>query len=413
MSEPSGGSCRRPRLALVVTHPIQHFAPLYREVAAAGEVDLRVFYCCDWGVKAYFDALYGREVEWDVPLLEGYEHEFLPIRRRPRRISFFEVDNPAVSDRLAALSPDAVLVHGYGCRTMWRAVQWAGEHGVPALLSSDSHAGAPVAAWKRPLKALFVGRFYARLDGALAVGQSNRAYHRRYGLPEERIFPGVLPVDGGRLLASVPEPAVARAELRRDLGIPEEAVVALFCGNLTPWKRPFDFVRAVQAAEPRVWGLVVGDGPERPRVESALAEDRGRVRLAGFVNQSAIGRYYAASDLLVVPSERDAHPLVVTEALFFGLPVLISEAVGCIGSDDTARPGQNAEVFPVGRPEELARLLGRLTRDGAERARLGTASRALAPEQDAPHAARLLAIATRRVIEASPRSGRFARRAGG
>lgn len=399
-------STRRPSLALVVTHPIQHFAPLYREVAAAGEIALRVFFCCDWGVKAYFDALYGREVEWDVPLLEGYEHEFLPIRRRPRRISFFEVDNPSVGERLAAFAPDVLLVHGYGCRTMWRATGWAAARGVPALLSSDSHAGAPVAGWKRPLKALFVGRFYARLAGALAVGQNNRAYHRRYGLPEDRIFPGVLPADGRRLLAAVPDPAQARGELRRELGIPEDAVVALYCGNLTPWKRPLDFVRAVESAGPSVWGLIVGDGPERPRVEAAIGEGGGRIRLAGFVNQSAIGSYYVAADLLVVPSERDAHPLVVTEALFFGLPILVSEAVGCVGEDDTAQVGRNATTFTVGSSEELSANLSRLAGDHGARTRMSGLSREIAREHDVPRAAQLLVAATRRALVLGVRGAR-------
>jgi len=395
---------RAPRLALVVTHPIQHFAPLYREVAAAGELDLRVFFCCDWGIKAYFDELYGREVEWDVPLLEGYAHEFLPIRRRPRRISFFEVDNPAVAARLGAFAPDALLVHGYGCRTMWRAVRWAKRWGVPALLSSDSNAGAPVAAWKRPLKRLLVGRFYAGLAGALAVGGNNRAYHREFGLPDERIFPGVLPADGRRLLAGVPDPAAARREVRASLDLPEGAVVALFCGNLTPWKRADDLVAAAQAAGPPVWALVVGDGPERTRVESLAAAGAGRVRFAGFVNQSAIPRYYAAADLLVVPSERDAHPLVVTEALFFGLPIVVSDALGCIGPGDTAQVGRNAIVFPRGNRRALAGLLASLAGSPDRRAQLGEASQAIAREHDAPEAARLLANAVRAAVRLGPRS---------
>jgi len=399
----SGSSLPAPRLALVVTHPIQHFAPLYREVAQAGELDLRVLFCCDWGVRAYFDALYGREVEWDVPLLEGYAHEFLPIRRRPRRISFFEVDNPAVAERLAAFAPQALLVHGYGCRTMWRAVRWAERARVPALLSSDSHAGAPVAAWKRPFKSLLVGRFYAKLAGALAVGDNNLAYHRRFGLPQERIFPGVLPADGQRLLASVPDPAAARREVRAALGIPDDAVVALFCGNLTPWKRPVDFVEGVERAGPGLWGLLVGDGPERGRVEAAVGAGSGRARLAGFVNQSAIGRYYAAADLLVVPSERDAHPLVVTEALFFGLPVLLSDAVGCAGPADTAQVGRNARQFPAGDRAALAALLAELAADPAARARMSAASREIAPEHDARRGAELLAAAVRQAVRLGPR----------
>ncbi len=387
----------RPRLAVVVSHPIQHFAPLYRELAAQGRVDLRVLFCCDWGVRAYHDPAFDRVVEWDVPLLEGYDHEFLPIVRRPREISFLEVDNPGVGARLEAFAPDVVLVHGYGCRTMWRAVSWARRNGALALLSSDSHAGRPTATWKRLLKRAIVGLFYRRLDGALAVGASNRAYHERFGLPAGRIFPAVLPVDGGRLLSRTGDRAQARKAVRESLGVPEGAVVALFCGNLTPWKRPGDFAEAIDRGakvEPRLRGLVVGDGPERPAVESiARRADRRSLHLAGFVNQSEIGRYYAAADLLVLTSERDAHPLVVTEALFFGLPVVLSDRIGCIGPEDTARPGTNALVFPCGDVARLSALLVDLTRDPERRNGLGEGSRSIAPLHDAGEAARLLSNA--------------------
>lgn len=405
-----------PRLAIVVTHPIQHFAPLYRELEATGAVDLRVFFCCDWGVRSYFDPAFGREVEWDVPLLDGYAHEFLPIARRPRSISFLEVDNPEVGTRLAAYRPDVVLVHGYGCRTMWRAVSWARKNGSVALLSSDSHAGRRISAWKGLLKRAVVGTFYGKLDGALTVGESNREYHFRFGLPPERLYPWTLPVDGSRLAADVAARETLRRSLRERFRIPEGDLVALFCGNLTPWKRPLDFAKAVVAARRAggaVRGLVVGDGPERAGLESYLSgvEEPG-VTLAGFVNQAEIGAYYAAADALVLTSDRDAHPLVVTEALFFSLPVVLSDAIGCIGAGDTARPGENAVVFPCGDVERLgAELLG-LERDEVRRSALGEASGRVASANDAQSSARLLVEAVRGAVAAG-RRGRPVRRYSG
>jgi glycosyltransferase involved in cell wall biosynthesis len=396
-----------PRLAVVVSHPIQHFTPLYRELAGQGTLDLRVLFCCDWGVSAYHDPAFDRVVEWDVPLLEGYAHEFLPIARRPRSISFLEVDNPVVGERLDAFVPDVVLVHGYGCRTMWRAVSWARRRGALAMLSSDSHAGRSTPAWKRALKGAVVGAFYRKLDGALAAGESNGAYHRRYGLPAERIFPFVLPVDGERLRARAGDMEEARRSVRDALGIPLGAVVALFCGNLTPWKRPTDFATAVaraSALEPAVHGVVVGDGPERAAVEAIASGPGGaKVRLAGFVNQSDIGRYYAAADVLVLTSERDAHPLVVTEGLFFGLPVVLTDRIGCVGPGETAQPGRNAFVFPCGDVGQLAEMLVDLARNAGKRSAAGQESRAISATQDASDAARLVGQGVSTLVQMGPR----------
>ena len=90
----------KPRLAVVLSHPIPNFAAWHRAVAAAGEIELKVLFCCDWGIAEYVDPQFGRAVRWDVPLLEGYDFEMLPIRRRPEKLRFREVDNPGVGEAL-------------------------------------------------------------------------------------------------------------------------------------------------------------------------------------------------------------------------------------------------------------------------------------------------------------------------
>ena len=178
------------KLAVVTSHPIQHFAPWHREIARLGGVDLRVFFCCDWGVNEYLDPEFQIKIKWDIPLLEGYEHEFLPMPRRPERLSFWEVDNPTVGAALDRFAPDVVQVFGYARRTNWRTVGWAKRRSVPVLLYSDSNVKTDVSLWRRAAKRVVVRRFYDRVDGAFYCGDNNRDYHRRYGLPPERLFPG-------------------------------------------------------------------------------------------------------------------------------------------------------------------------------------------------------------------------------
>ena len=76
------------RLAVVISHPIQYFSPLFARLAATPGIDLKVFYCCDWGVREYRDPGFDTSFAWDIPLLDGYEHEFLPIMRRPENLGF-------------------------------------------------------------------------------------------------------------------------------------------------------------------------------------------------------------------------------------------------------------------------------------------------------------------------------------
>ncbi len=52
---PASRRVARRKLAVVISHPIQHFAPLFRDLAKQPELELRVFYCCDWGISQYAD----------------------------------------------------------------------------------------------------------------------------------------------------------------------------------------------------------------------------------------------------------------------------------------------------------------------------------------------------------------------
>jgi glycosyltransferase involved in cell wall biosynthesis len=389
------------RLAILVTHPIQYFAPWYRELAKAPDLDLKVFFCCDWGVNKYVDSGFSTELAWDIPLLEGYTHEFLPIRRRPYRLSFWEVDNPSVGTALAGFQPDVLMVFGYACRTNWRAAFWARRHHHPLLLYSDSNSLATPPRWKRALKGVVVRAFYRYVDGALFIGENNRAYHASYGVPDDRLFPGVYPIERRRLLQAVPDRAAARARLRQTLGIPAEAFVVLFCGKYIARKRPMDVLVAVNSLARKglpVWALMVGEGEQRSAMEEFCRRERfTNVTLTGFVNQSAIPSYYAASDVIALTSSSEAYGLVATEAAVFGLPILVSDRVGCIGPQDTAQPGKNAIVFRCGHTEQLAQAVELLYEDRDLYARMSAHSVRVSESQDELAAAQTIASAARRL----------------
>ena len=395
------------RLAILVSHPIQHFAPWHRELAKMKDLDLRVYFYCDWGLASYVDPEFQIPVEWDIPLLEGYAHEFLPISRRPTRLNFWQVDNPTVGEALDHFNPDVIKVFGYAYRTNWRVAAWASRRRRPLLLYSDSNARVRTTGWKRLAKEMIVRRFYARVDGALFVGDNNLAYHERYGLPRERLFPGVLPIDLGQLHKAVPDRESARRAVRERLRIPPEAFVVMLCGKYIPRKRPLDLVMAAHGAAQKgrpVWSLLVGEGPEREKIEGyCRTEQVNNAVLTGFVNQSSIPEYYAAADAIAVTSQYDPHPLVVSEGASFGLPVIVSDEVGCIGPNDTARPGVNAVVYPCGDPERLREAIESLYLDRPLHSRMSTASRQISEEQDVTVAARELASAVQQLRAMGPR----------
>jgi len=67
---------KKHKLAILVSHPIQYQTPLYKLLSKEPEIDLTVLFCSDWGLKTYKDKGFGKEVKWDIPLLDGYKYKF-------------------------------------------------------------------------------------------------------------------------------------------------------------------------------------------------------------------------------------------------------------------------------------------------------------------------------------------------
>ena len=376
------------RMAAVLSHPIQHFAPMFRDLAAQAGMDLKVFYCCDWGVKEYRDPGFGRRLEWDVPLLEGYVSEFLPIRRRPRDLSFYQIDNPTVGRELEEFAPRMVWLHGYSHRTSWRVHKWARSRGVRILYFGDSELLHRRSVLSRVVKRAILPRFFRRCDAFLTIGDNNEQYYRHYGVPDSKMFRGAYPVDVGRFRRAVDGmPERERSAVRERFGLAAEGVVVMFVGKFIAMKRPLDLVEAVARLtdiEPRVQALFVGDGGLRNAIEARVSQLQlaEHVRIAGFINQSEMPTVLAAGDVLAMCSETDPHPLAVTEAMAVGKAVVASDRVGCVGPTDAARPGVNTLVYPCGDVGQLADRLRTLAEDPDLRARMSVASRELALTQN-------------------------------
>ena len=124
--------------------------------------------------------------------------------------------------------------------------------------------------------------------------------------------------------------------------------------------------------------------------------------LTGFVNQSAIPSYYAASDVIAVTSSFEAYGLVASEASVFGLPILVSDRVGCIGPPDTAQQ-RNAIVFPCGDTEQLSQAIELRYNDRSLCATMSLNSTRISESQDELVATQRITSAVRRIHDMGTR----------
>jgi glycosyltransferase involved in cell wall biosynthesis len=367
------------RLAVINTHPIQYFAPLYRFLARHPELELVVYYCSRLGVEMYSDPGFGRRLQWDVPLLEGYDHRFLHNWGRSARGGFAGWLNPGIVAELLRERFDAVWVHGHGFATAWLAFASAKLAGSALFMRCETHLGLPRSALKRKLRALLMPRFYSAFDAVLPIGTSNAAFYSALGVPSSRQFQVPYTVDNDFFGRAAERWRKERGALRSELAISPSSTAFVFASKLIPRKRPEDLLAAFAGLRERGVEadlLVVGSG----ELESSLrAIVRTKaipgVHFLGFRNQTELPRVFAAADAFVLPSEDEPWGLVVNEAMAAGLPVVASEEVGA--AKDLVRPGENGYTFKAGDVRELEGRLAELASDTALRARMAEASRSI------------------------------------
>lgn len=365
------------RLAVVNSHPIQYFAPLYAYLNRDPRLDVTALYASDFSVRGAVDPGFGRSVSWDVDLLSGYRAVFLGGRAHRRTPGgFWSLVCPEVWREVRSGGYDAVLLHGYVHAVNVLAWLAAWSRGIPVLMRSETHLGLQRVRWRRRLRDWGLSMAYRRADGFLAIGSANLSYYRSLGIPTNRIFNVPYTVDNDRFMAAAALSPAVRAGVRETYGLPADVPVVLYASKLTRRKHPDVLVRAmaaVRARGVRAALFVVGTGELEAEVcELAASLGLTDVIFGGFVNQRELPRVYAAADVFVLPSENEPWGLIVNEVMCAGLPVVVSAEVGCV--PDLVRDGVNGIRVKARDVEGLASALERLLTDESLRARMGRAS---------------------------------------
>jgi glycosyltransferase involved in cell wall biosynthesis len=370
---------RKPRILFVCSHPTQYAAPIFRAMAKDARLDILVAYCSLQGAEPGLDPGFGRELAWDLPLLEGYPWREVANRSpRPGVERFFGLVNPGLYGLVRHGSFDAVVSFvGYAYASFWILLAAAKASRVALLFGTDAHELAPRVgrAWKAAVKKRLWPKLFRLADVVIVPSSGSARLMRSLGLPAERVALTPYVVDNDWWIGASEK--ADRVATRARWGVPGEAPVALFSGKLQAWKGPEDLLRGFARAGLDSAHLVfAGDGALREALERearALLIDK-RVHFLGFVNQSALPEVYTAADLLVLPSHYEPFGVVVNEAMLCGRPVVTSDRVGA--RFDLVREAETGFVYPCGDVERLAEILRTLLPDGERLGRMGQAARA-------------------------------------
>lgn len=361
------------RLAIITSHPIQYYAPWFRDLASVADLTVRVFYLWDFGVVEKIDVGFQKAVQWDVPLLTEYDYEFVPnTSADPGTHHFWGLQNPLLIACVKAFAPDVVLMMNYNYASLYRfLLRW---NSTPILFRGDSHRLIPTSGLKAALRRQVISIIFRRFAACLYVGKANAQYLRFHGV--KTLFFSPHAIDNDRFIAQADAAKLSAIAWKQELGIPSNHAVVLFAGKFEAKKRPIDLLDAFLAAQiPNVSLLMVGDGP----LESQLKTRSGHhphIYFAPFQNQSQMPRTYAIADVVVLPSYGawETWGLTINEAMCLGRPVIVSSHVGC--AQDLVTPFENGLIFPAGDVAALTDCLREAFSDVTRLQRWGAASQA-------------------------------------
>lgn len=375
------------RLAIVVTHPIQYYVPLYRALSKCGFFELTVFYASRIGIKRFHDKKMGVELQWKIDLLSGYRSVFLTDSDRIDALSFRGVNNRGVGRALAAFKPDVVLIHGYAVLTVLKALFWARSNGVPSILASDSSTHASNVRWRLVVKNILLPLLLRQYSAFLTMSDRSEKYLQKFCVPLKSMFrvPMVIDQTFWKMRGRRRE---ERRSVHSALGMHGNELAVVYVGKLYPGKRVSDLIEALacirleSVTRPPLRLIVVGDGEQRGELERLASAKNVPASFVGFINIDELPRYFAAADVLVHPAELEQYGMVAVEGAVVGIPLIISDRVGAVGPTSIARPDENAIVYPCANVEALADAIRRLVDDESLRTRMGEASLRISAEHD-------------------------------
>ncbi len=370
---------RRLRVAIVNTHPIQYFAPLYAYLSRECGIEVTALYLSDFSLRGATDEGFDQAVKWDIDLLSGYEARFLGKRSETRQLGgFLSMVGPELWPEIRDGRFDALIIHGHYLACHFLALAAAKWSKTPVFLRGETHSGLRRTGVKAMLRTPLLWPILHSFDAFLAIGSANARYYATMGIPQERIFFVPYTVDNERFAKQARLSPAERDILIASLGLEPSRPVILFAAKFEDRKRPGDLIRAY--AHLRRTGTdaqlaMVGSGALDTELrELATAEGVSDIVFPGFRNQSELPAIYGACDVFVLPSENEPWGLAVNEAMAAGAPIVLSREIGC--AEDLVADGVNGRIFDARDIESLAEALRDVISDRGRMRAMREASRA-------------------------------------
>jgi glycosyltransferase involved in cell wall biosynthesis len=349
------------KLAIITTHPIQYNAPLFEILNSRGYIELKVFYT--WGQSKsgiLFDPGFNMSFQWDIPLTQGYDHEFIEnISLKPGTKSFFGIINKNLIRRIDDYKPDAILIYGWSFFSHLRVIlHFYGK--IKILFRGDSTLlnDPPKFTLRKVARRILLKWIYAHINHALYVGSANKDYYLKHGIRTHQLHFAPHAIDNIRFIGDKLSLDKYAMDWRESLGYTNHDIVLLFAGKLEYIKAPDVLIKQfICNTDKRLKLIIAGNGHMEEKLKT-MASNNYSIKFIDFQNQKMMPLLYRVADIYVLPSRSETWGLAVNEAMACGRPVIVSDKVG--SHLDLIIQGVTGFVFNSSRPEELIAIMNQI-----------------------------------------------------
>lgn len=320
------------KLAVITTHPIQYYAPLFKILNQRGVIDIKVFYTWSQSQQgAKFDPGFGKNIQWDIPLLDGYDHVFVNnIATKPGTHHYNGIINPTLNAEVEHWHPDALLVIGWSFKSHLKCMRFFYKK-VPIIFRGDSTLLAEQLGFRLLFRTIFLRWVYHYINYALYVGTNNRLYFLRHGVKDKQLAFAPHAVDNERFYDKDGEYSKVASQWREKLEIKKDDIVFLYAGKLEDKKDPGLLIRAFQRVQNTgIHLIILGNGPLESELKTRYTKVTN-LHFIDFQNQSVMPVAYRLGNILVLPSKGpiETWGLAVNEAMACSRAIIVSDRCGC------------------------------------------------------------------------------------
>lgn len=351
------------KIKVAILHNIisPHVIPYFELLAKEKNLDIKVFFCSESE---------GNRI-WKTDIGKKFSYAILPNRK----IEFNGKDlftyfiNLSVISELKKFNPDVIISAGWDLFSYQAAFFYSKIAGKKFILWSGSTRCEP--SWRRTLASPLVKLMVKGSDAYIAYGTRAKEYLISLGAKPEKIFVAYNTTDVEFFIKEVNRWRKKKAYIKKELGI-NTSMVILYVGQLIERKGVnylIEAFREIKRENNDTSLLIVGYGSLEKDLRNFVKKQKiSDIIFVGGVEWKDTTKYYAISDILVMPSLEEVWGLVINEAMAAGLPVVATNVAGA--SADLIKEKENGFVVSSESSEEIFLSLEEIIKNDSKRKKM-------------------------------------------